>query len=209
MFQGEDLLSKWRPSPWFTVMEKTIIHIKNMVCARCIRVVEQELEQLGIAIFDLELGRAEIEGPISVELEQNLEESLSRYGFLLLKDSDKQLVERIKHAIIKIIHREIAKPDHQNFSDYLSEHLGERYSHLSKVFSEKEHITINRYVILQKIERAKELISYGGQSLSQIALELGYSSVAHFSRQFKKVTAVSPSDFRQTQEPPRKGLDEV
>ena len=132
-----------------------------MVCARCIRVVEQELERLGIAIFDLELGRAEIEGPISAELEQNIEESLSQYGFLLIKDSNTQLVERIKHTIIKIIHHENSKPDNLNFSDYLSDYLEERYAHLSKVFSQKEHITINRYVILQKIERAKELISYG------------------------------------------------
>lgn len=180
-----------------------------MVCARCIRVVEQELERLGIAIFDLELGRAEIEGPISAELEQNIEESLSQYGFLLIKDSNTQLVERIKHTIIKIIHHENSKPDNLNFSHYLSGYLEERYAHLSKVFSENEHITINRYVILQKIERAKELISYGDQSLSQIALELGYSSVAHFSRQFKKVTGVSPSDFRHTKKPPRKGLDEI
>lgn len=185
------------------------LYIKNMVCSRCIMVVQTELEKLGLKPLDIQLGEVkleEVEGQ-QIPLEA-IEAALNKFGFELLTDKKKQLTEQIKTAIIELVHypTETLKI---NLSDYLSAHLHLEYAHLSTVFSETEHNTIEKFFIQQKIEKVKELLTYGEQSLSEIAYLLHYSSVAHLSTQFKKVCGVTPSEYKLNQYTVRKPLDEI
>jgi len=182
------------------------IYIKNMVCDRCILVVRQELEKAGIPPLRVELGKAEVTRELRDEERKQLAKRLEDLGFSLLEDKRKMLVERIKNLLIELVHRK----DNElkvNLSSYISSELHQDYSSLSKLFSEAEATTIEQYYIAQKIERVKELLSYDELTLSEIALQLNYSSAAHLSSQFRKVTGVSPREFRSRAE--RKTLDEV
>jgi AraC family transcriptional regulator len=179
-----------------------------MVCDRCILVVKQELEKLHIVPSFVVLGEAAIPDDVTAEQLQQLRQSLATVGFELLDDSRKKLIERIKTIIIEHIHGDDADDKH-NFSEILSKALHKDYSYLSALFSEVESITIEKYVINQKIERVKELLVYDELSLSEIAYQLGYSSVAHLSAQFKKVTGLTPSYFKKMGGIHRKPLDKV
>ena len=134
---------------------------------------------------------------------------LGANGFELINDQQSRLIDRIKTIIIEYVHYEREKPEHQNFSDYLSKQVGQNYFSLSKLFSSVEGITIEKYLILQRIERVKELLVYGEQNLSEIAYDLGYNTVAHLSGQFKKVTGMSPTAFRKLTDQRRNSLDQV
>jgi AraC-like DNA-binding protein len=184
------------------------LYIKNMVCNRCIHVVKQELERVGIDNFNVSLGEVETRNPLSGEQLQQLRTGLSAHGFELLDNGKQLLIEKIRNIIIKHVHYNGSDNRH-NFSDILSSSLHKDYSYLSSLFSEVEGITIEKYIINQKIEKVKELIIYDELSLSQIAFDLGYSSVAHLSAQFKKVTGLTPSHFKQIGENKRKPLDKV
>ncbi len=187
----------------------TILYIKNMVCNRCIRVVREDLEKLGFKIKSIELGKIAIEGDLSTENLDAIDKTLTAGGFELINDRQSQLIEQIKKIIIEHIYHRREKPEHQNFSDYLARQTGRNYFHLSKLFPSLQGVTIEKYIILQKIERAKELLVYGEQNLSEIAYELGYNNVAHLSRQFKKVTGLTPTAFRKLTEPRRSSIDQV
>ena len=183
------------------------LYIKNMVCHRCILAVEQELKKLGIA-SKVRLGEVETDHEIPKDKLKEFDQAISGLGFELLDNSKKQLIEKIKNLIIQHVHHSDEDRKHK-FSDIISKALQKDYSYLSGLFSEVEGVTIEKYIINQKIEKVKELLVYDQLSLSEIAFQLGYSSVAHLSGQFKKVTGMTPSQFKKMGENRRRPIDEV
>ncbi len=184
------------------------LYIKNMVCNRCIMVVNTALEELGFTPKSMALGVVDIEGEITDQQKAIINEQLMSYGFELIDDKKSRLIEQIKTLIIDIVHHKNSELK-ENLSDLISENLHHDYSYLSNLFSEVEGTTIEKYYIAQKIEKVKELLVYGELSLSEIAFKLNYSSVAHLSSQFKKVTGLTPSHFKKIKIKKRKPLDEV
>jgi YesN/AraC family two-component response regulator len=190
-------------------MSNVKLYIKNMVCDRCKRVVAEELNKLGYTVLQVGLGEAEIAVTgKEVDLGQ-IREVMSENGFELLDDRKTQLIEKVKLAIIELVHQNHEAELHINTSDYIAEKVGFDYNYISTLFSSFEGITIEKYLILQRIERVKELLVYNELSLKEIAYELGYSSVAHLSNQFKKVTGLTPSHFKQIKTEKRKTIDKV
>ena len=183
-----------------------ILHIKNMVCNRCIEAVEEEFGNSGIPVMSVHLGEVALGQELDSKDKSAIKERLEVRGFELLEDKSSQLIERIKQLIIDLIHRQTEHLETNN-STYLERQLGKDYKTLSQLFSSVEGVTIERYTILQRIERAKELLVYDELNSSQIAHELGYSSVQHLSNQFKKVTGMSPSEFKKLRKPLRKPID--
>lgn len=179
-----------------------------MVCDRCKWVVKSELEKLGHQVLSVNLGEVELKDAVNPGEIDVIDQKLKDFGFELINDKSAALIERIRALVIQLV-QHAEQLDKQNLSDYLSKKLHKEYSALSKLFSETMGITIEQYFILQKIERAKELIVYNEMSLTQIAFELGYSSVAHLSSQFKKVTGLTASHFKGLKHPQRTSLDEV
>lgn len=184
------------------------LYIKNMVCNRCILVVQQELQKLNIESCKVTLGKVETNAMLPKEKVAELSNNLAALGFELLDNSKQQLIEKIKNIIINEVHHSEEESPY-NFSEILSKTLHKDYSYLSSLFSEVEGVTIEKYIIHQKIEKVKELIIYDELNLSEIAYKLGYSSVAHLSNQFKKVTGLTPSHFKQVGQNKRKPLDKV
>ncbi|MBX6379962.1 MAG: helix-turn-helix transcriptional regulator [Thermoflavifilum aggregans] len=190
-------------------MANTVLYIKNMVCDRCVKVVTQVLQQLHLPVVSVSLGNAVIQRELTTEEKDQLNKLLQQEGFALIEDKKNRLLEAIKHAAIDWVQHGKMKTMPVNFSTFLSETLQKDYHYLSNLFSEYENITIEQYVMLQKIEKVKELLSYGEMSLSEIAEELGYSSVAHLSGQFKRMTGFTPTQFRKLKDHHRKSLDRV
>jgi len=184
------------------------LHIKNMVCNRCKMVVKAELEKLGFNPVSVELGEVSLAEIISVNDKIKIAEKLNQFGFELLEDRKTQIAEQLKTSIINLVHY-TKEPLKVNLSAYLSEQINLDYTHLSTIFSEIENQTIEKYFIAQKIEKAKEILTYGELTLSEIAYQLNYSSVAHLSAQFKKVTGSTPSVFKLEKLERRKTLDEI
>ena len=184
------------------------LFIKNMVCIRCKIVVKSELEKLGLHHIRVELGETEIMEEISPAMMKNLDIALKKSGLELMDDKKAILVEKIKNVIIEMVHYEDELPK-TNFSDYLSEKLNYNYTYLANLFSETKGITIEHFMILHKIERVKELILYDELNLSEIAWKLHYSSVAHLSHQFKKITGLTPSYFKALKNKRRSTLENV
>ncbi|MCG2611616.1 AraC family transcriptional regulator [Flavobacterium sp. SM15] len=182
------------------------VYIKNMVCQRCIMAVENILNDLEIDYKNVALGEIELSSELSDANLMKLSNQLQSIGFEMIDDKKQQLIERIKNHIIQFIHhdKEMLKV---NLSSFLSKELGYEYNYLSNLFSEVEGTTIEKYVILQKIEKVKELIVYDELSLKEIANQLGYSSVAYLSNQFKKVTGLTPSHFKTIGQQKRVPLD--
>lgn len=184
------------------------LYIKNMVCNRCIMVVQNELEKLSLAVKSIKLGEVTLEKDLPVEKKVILDKVLTSLGFERIDDKKGRIIEQIKNSIIDLIHHQDNDPK-KNLSDVLSNRLHHDYNYLSNLFSEVEGITIEKYYIAQKIEKVKELLVYDELSLSEIAFRLNYSSVAYLSNQFKKVTGLTPSHFKLIKEDKRKPLDEV
>jgi AraC-like DNA-binding protein len=184
------------------------IHIKNMVCNRCIMVVKTELEKLGFLPVNLSLGEVELNKDIDDNEKSIINNHLQSFGFELIGLKKSRIIEKIKNIIIELVHHQ-DNDIKTNLSDVLSSKLHHDYNYLSNLFSEVEGTTIEKYFIAQKIEKVKELLVYDELSLSEIALRLNYSSVAYLSNQFKKVTGLTPSHFKQIREDKRKPLDEV
>lgn len=184
------------------------IFIKNMVCNRCILVVQNELDKLDIKTKNIKLGEVTVDEPISGELKIKLENALIPLGFEIIDDKKSRLIEQIKNRIIQIVHYQ-NNEQKMNLSDVLSAELHHDYNYLSNLFSEIEGTTIEKYLIAQKIEKVKELLVYDELTLSEIADRLNYSSVAYLSNQFKKVTGLTPSHFKQIKEDKRNPLDQV
>lgn len=184
------------------------IYVKNMVCNRCIMVVRQEFEKQGLQPASISLGEVELSEAPSTSTIERLEHNLNELGFEILDDSKKRIIEKIKQIIIEQVHYNKGD-DRFNLSQVLSTSLHKDYSYLSNLFSEVEGITIEKFLIHQKIERAKELLVYDELSLTEIAFQLGYSSVAHLSSQFKKITGLTPSYFKQRGNQTRKPIDNI
>lgn len=185
------------------------LHIKNMVCNRCKMVVEQELKKLELHPASVQLGEVILEENALTTTQSNaVRKALQQFGFELLDDKKAQLLDQIKTFIIEAIHYK-EESSGLNFSTLLSQHFHHDYSYLSKLFSEVEGITIEQYLLLQKIEKVKELLHYNEMSLSQIAMDLGYSSTAHLSAQFKKLTGLTPTQFKNMGAHQRQSLDHI
>ncbi|WP_325388314.1 AraC family transcriptional regulator [Mucilaginibacter sp.] len=182
-------------------------YIKNMVCLRCIKAVEGILKKLDASIADIRLGEVLLTQPLSPGATEQFRYQLSQAGFELLDDSRSQLIVKIKSIIVDHIH--YLDDEKFSFSKVLPRELNKEYSQLSKLFSETEGVTIEHYVIQQKIEKAKELLAYKQMNLNEISYKLGYSSVAHLSAQFKKVTGLTPSQFKTQGIHLRKSLDHI
>lgn len=179
-----------------------------MVCNRCITAVKLELEKLHLEAASVLLGEVSlVKEPTENQLLQ-FKKNLSALGFEVLDDSRKKMIEKIKNIIVEQVHH-TAINEKYNFSVVLSKQLNKDYSYLSGLFSEVEGITIEKYFINQKIEKVKELIIYDELNLSEIAFTLGYSSVAHLSAQFKKVTGFTPTHFKTMGGKQRIPLDNV
>lgn len=184
------------------------LFIKNMVCNRCIMVVQNELDKLGLDIMNIKLGEVVFNSVLTDKEKNNLEEVLIPLGFELIDDRKSRMIEKMKNIIIDLVHYQ----DNEiktNLSDVLSSKIHHDYNYLSNLFSEVEGTTIEKFFIAQKIEKVKELLVYDELSLSEIAFRLNYSSVAYLSNQFKKVTGLSPSHFKKIREDRRKPLDDV
>ena len=188
---------------------ESTVYIRNMVCNRCIRVVEEEFEKMGLKIKNISLGEVIIENHLTDDMIDKIRTVLYENGFELIEDRRMKTIEQIKLLILDLIRNEEKIEGKINISDYLSDKMNADYHYLSTLFSSVENITIEHYFILQKIERAKELLKYGELTLSEIAYRLGYSSVAHLSAQFKKVTGMNANQFKALTENTRKPLDRV
>ena len=187
--------------------ETRTLHIKNMVCPRCIQAVKTILTDLGYSVRAIDLGWAEIaitDKPVDLPA---IAKSLQNSGFELLQNREKQLVEQIKNTLLTYIYRLEKMDAPENASEFLGEKLGFSYAYLSKLFSQIEHVTIEKYLIHLKIERVKELLSYGELTLSEIAFRLQYSSSQHLSRQFKQITGITVSEFKSQPYVHRHSLD--
>ena len=172
--------------------------IKNMVCPQCIRVVREDLSALGLRVHHVALGEADVTAPGEAEPDWDaIRATLLAAGFALLEDPRAQLVEQIKTHLVTLIHYPPPGPRLLNYSDSLVEQLGRDYHYLSHLFSAQEGLTIEKFIIRQKVERAKELIGYGELTIAEVAQQLGYSSPAHLSRQFRQVTGLTPSEFQK------------
>ncbi|MBI4929217.1 MAG: helix-turn-helix transcriptional regulator [Bacteroidetes bacterium] len=184
------------------------IHIKNMCCERCMKVVEDELKKLGLNVSSVELGQASFRQSPKVCLSA-IKNMLHKNGFELILSEEEQLVEKIKHCVYDLIHVHQREFERIKYTDYLSEKIKKPYRHLSKIFSEQTKITIERFIILEKIERAKELLEEGEMTFGEIARALGYKSLQHFSAQFKSVTMLTKTQYLHLKRKKRQGIDEI
>lgn len=184
------------------------IYIKNMVCDRCVMVVRDIFARLSIEVARVVLGEVETRETLTAEQVQQLTAQLEAVGFEVIDNRRSKLIELIKNCIRDLVYRKEGSLK-VNLSDYLAEHVHLDYSYLTSLFSEAEGTTIEKYFIAQKIERVKELLVYDDLSLSEIAHRLNYSSTAHLSSQFKKVTGLTPTFYKQLSDKRRKPIDKV
>lgn len=184
------------------------LYIKNMVSNRCKMIVKSQLEKFGWHYVFVELGEVEIMEEIPPEQLNLLNIQLGKYGLWLLEEKKGILIERIKNIIIDLVHYSEKQPG-TNLSDYLGERLHYNYTYLANLFSEHQGITIERFYLTHKIERVKELLIYDEMSLTEIADKLHYSSVAHLSNQFKKMTGLTPSNYKHLKLKKRLPLENV
>lgn len=184
------------------------LYIKNMVCIRCKMVVKDELVNLGLHYSLIELGELEVIENITNEQREFLKIALLKSGLELMDDKKSVLIQKIKNAIIELVHYS-EEPLAVNLSGYLSDKLHYNYTYLANLFSEVQGITIEKFFIAHKIERVKELLVYNELKLTDIAYLMHYSSVAHLSNQFKKVTGLTPSHFKQLKDKRRSMLDNL
>lgn len=179
-----------------------------MVSNRCILAVKDELKKLGLHYIIVDLGEVEIMENLGPEKMQELKSGLNSTGLDLMDDKKSILIEKVKNIITEMIHHSEIVPK-TNYSDYISEKMNYDYTYLSNIFSEVKGITIQQFIINHKIEKVKELLLYGELSLTEISYRLHYSSVAHLSNQFKKMTGLSPSQFKQLKNNRRIPIEEI
>lgn len=184
------------------------LYIKYMVSLRCKMMVKEELKKLGLHFIVVELGEIDIMENLTSEQRKELKAGLMQSGLELMDDKKAVLIERIKNVIIEMVHYSDELPK-TNYSDYISEKLNHDYTYLSNVFSEVKGITIQQFIIIHKIEQAKELMLYDELNLTEISYKLNYSSVAHLSNQFKKVTGLTPSHFKALKDKRRNPIEEI
>lgn len=184
------------------------IFIQNMVSLRCKLKVKSELEKLGLTFRAVELGEVQLEKPLSEVDRASLQFELRKSGLELMSDKKAMLIEKIINIIVEMVHYS-EEPPKVNFSTFLSDRMNQDYHKLSEVFSKTKGVTIERFIILHKIERAKELIIYDELNLTEISYKLHYSSVAHLSNQFKQVTGLTPTFFKNLTRRERKNLEDI
>jgi AraC-like DNA-binding protein len=184
------------------------LFLKYMVSIRCKMLVKSELDKLGIHYKTVELGEAEIEEDISKDRWNELNTALKKSGIELMDDKKSILIEKIKNVIVELVHYSDELLE-INFSEFLSQKLNHDYTYLANLFSESQGITIEHFHILHKIERVKELLIYDELNITEIAWKLDYSSVAHLSNQFKKITGLTPSFFKKIKKKRRNELEDI
>ena len=184
------------------------LFIKYMVSNRCKLAVKEQLTKLGVHFIVVDMGEVEIMEELTTDQHKALQAGLLSSGLELMDDKKSVLIERIKNVITEMIHHSEDVPK-VNYSDFISEKLNYDYTYLSNLFSEVKGITIQQFIILHKIERAKELLFYGELNLTEISYKLHYSSVAHLSNQFKKITGLSPSAYKQLKDKHRTPIEEI
>src|SRR6478609_4502337 len=184
------------------------VYIKNMVSLRCKMIVKEEFERLGLRYAVIDLGMVDMPEAMTVEQRSELKDHLLQSGLELLEDKKSEVIEQIKNVVVGMIHHSDEVPK-VNYSDYISEKLSYNYNYLSNLFSEVKGITIQQFIIKHKIERVKELLLYNELNLTEISYKMHYSSVAHLSNQFKKITGFSPSFFKQSQHKRLANLENV
>lgn len=182
------------------------IQVKNMTSSCCIHLLRKEFSVDGIEIHDIKLGTIVLAVNSKKITWKKIESILEGYGFEIIRDKEKLIVEQIKHAIINLVHNSTYNAMVRN-SDYLVERFGMSYPYISSLFSKHESTTLEKFIILHKIEKVKELIEYGELTLSEIAYIMGYSSVQYLSTQFKSVTGISVTEYKGTPGTNRIGLD--
>ena len=188
----------------------TTLHIRNMVCDRCIRVVREELTTRGVDVRAVELGQAEVRFRHRRPGMEKVRETLQRNGLDLIDSRRLRIVEKVKTTVLDLVRRERSGNESApRISRVVGDATGLDYHYVSSLFSSVEQITIERYAILQRVERIKELIVYDELTLSEIADRLGYSSAQHLSNQFRQVTGLTPTAFRSLRKPARTPLDRV
>lgn len=184
------------------------LYIKYMVSIRCKMVVKSELDKLGLHYGTVDLGEVEVKDEVSPEQRELLRKALLKSGLELMEEKKPMLIEKIKNVIVEMVHYSDELPKVKN-SEYISEKLNHDYTYLANVFSEVTGTTIEHYIILHKIERVKELLLYDELNLTEISYKLNYSSVAHLSNQFKKVTGLTPSYFKELKNKRRNSLENL
>ena len=184
------------------------IHIKYMVSNRCKMAVKEELKKLDLHFVIVDLGEVDIMEDLTVQQRDQLRVGLHKSGLELMDDKKAILIEKIQNVITELIHYSDELPK-LNYSDFIAEKVGYDYTYLSNTFSEVKGITIQQFIIINKIERVKELLLYDELNLTEISYKLNYSSVAHLSNQFKKVTGLSPSQFKQLKDKTRSPIEEI
>ena len=186
------------------------IYIKNMVCNRCIKVVREEFEKLGLVVKNIQLGEVEVLNDEAKLDMKRISEVLVTNGFELLDNKNSRIIEKTKVLLINLFSSvDSGKDINISISEYLAEETGLNYHYLTTLFSSLEGITIEKYIIHLKIEKVKELLVYGELTLSEISFRLGYSSVQHLSNQFKKITGLTPSYFKSLKNKNRQALDSI
>lgn len=179
-----------------------------MVCSRCKMVVKAELEQFGVHPLAVELGEVEIEEILEKPQLSQLNQRFLLLGFELLDDKKSRMIEKVKNLIVDLVHGK-DNAIKTNLSDYIASEIGYDYSYISSLFSQHESTTIEQYYVLQKVERVKELLVYDELNLNEIADRLNYSSASHLSKQFKKITGLTPSYFKTLKEQKRRPLENL
>ncbi len=207
ILQLYNYLTQYR-THFYQKLKAVKLYIKYMVSARCKLAVKEVLKKLEIHFILVDLGEIEIMENLSIEERDVLKSELLLCGLELMDDKRAVLIQKIKNAIFTMVH-ESDQEMKVNFSSYLSDKLDHDYTYLSNLFSEVQGTTIEQFVIAHKVERIKELISYGELTITEIAWKLNYSSIAHLSNQFKKVTGLSPSHFKNLKNKLRKPLEEI
>lgn len=184
------------------------LYIKYMVSIRCKMVVKEELSRLGLHFVIVDMGVVDIMEDLTTEQREEIRIALQKSGLELMDDKKAMLIEKIKNVIIEMVHYSEELPK-TNFSDFLSSKLNYDYSYMANLFSEIQGTTIEKFIILHKIERVKELIIYDEFNLTEIAYRMHYSSVAHLSNQFKKITGLTPSHFKLLKTARRKAIEDI
>lgn len=185
------------------------LHIKNMVCDRCRMIVRLQLENLGFTVNHVALGNAEITPDPDEEQLQLIASALKIPGFELIHSESDKTVEAIKNAVIEIVHHSDLSEMNTSYSNLIASHVGKDYPYLSRLFSNSQDTTIERFIIQQKVEKIKDLLEYGELNLDEIAYRMGYSSSAHLSNQFKSVTGLTPSRFKTSANRTRNAIDKI
>lgn len=186
-----------------------MLYVKNMVCDRCIMIVRQQLEHLHFEVKDITLGKVKVVPEPDAHQLQDIAAAFQILGFELIDKEKDQLVEQIKNKVIELVHYSDLNEINESLMHLIADRLDKDYAYLSRLFSDVEGITIEKFIIQQKIEKVKELLEYGELNLNEISYKMGYSSSAHLSAQFKMLTGLTPSKYKKSGSTHRNPLDKV